>query len=81
MLLNGQEASQAVAHIRRESLDIYNRLHSIADDIAFVNLVHSIYADLPLLRKYVRICQRMSIDIDLYQRICGVVLGTLIPKS
>ena len=48
-MLTGQDA---IAHIRRESLDIYNRLHSIAEDVVFVNLVQSIYTDLPLLREY-----------------------------
>lgn len=43
--------SQALAHIRRESLDLYNRLHSIQDDIEFVNFVRGIYPDLPLLRE------------------------------
>ncbi|KIY51789.1 initiator tRNA phosphoribosyl transferase [Fistulina hepatica ATCC 64428] len=35
--------------IRRETVDIYNRIHSIADDIEFVNLVHAAYPDLPVL--------------------------------
>jgi tRNA A64-2'-O-ribosylphosphate transferase len=43
------EAS-ARAYIRRESLDIYNRLHSIDADIAFVNQVRAAYPTLPLIR-------------------------------
>jgi len=43
------EAS-ALAHIRRESLDIYNRLHSIETDIAFVNEVRAAYPTFPLIR-------------------------------
>ncbi len=43
--------SSARAHIRRESLDIYNRLHSIQADIAFVNEVRAAYPSLPLIRK------------------------------
>lgn len=43
------EAS-ALAHIRRESLDIYNRLRSIEADIAFVNQVRAAYPALPLIR-------------------------------
>ena len=39
--------SSARAHIRRESLDIYNRLHSIRADIAFVNQVRALF---PLIR-------------------------------
>ena len=33
--------SSARAHICRESLDIYNRLHSIRADITFVNQVRA----------------------------------------
>lgn len=43
------EAS-ALAHIRRESLDIYNRLRSIEADIAFVNQVGAAYPAFPLIR-------------------------------
>ncbi|KAH9966288.1 tRNA A64-2'-O-ribosylphosphate transferase [Russula compacta] len=42
------EAS-ARAHIRRESLDIYNRLHSIDADIAFVKDVRGFYPTFPLI--------------------------------
>ncbi len=41
--------SSACAYIRRESLDIYNRLHSIQADIAFVNEVRAAYPSLPLI--------------------------------
>ncbi|KAI0001052.1 initiator tRNA phosphoribosyl transferase-domain-containing protein [Russula vinacea] len=41
--------SSARAHIRRESLDIYNRLHSIQADIAFVNEVRAAYPSFPLI--------------------------------
>ena len=46
---NTSEAS-ARAYIRRESLDIYNRLHSIEADIAFVNEVRRAYPTFPLIR-------------------------------
>ena len=42
--------SSARAHIRRESLDIYNRLHSIQADIAFVNQERAAYPSFPLIR-------------------------------
>ena len=42
--------SSARAYIRRESLDIYNRLHSINADIAFVNEVCTAYPLFPLIR-------------------------------
>ncbi|KAJ3541050.1 hypothetical protein NMY22_g4047 [Coprinellus aureogranulatus] len=37
------------SEIRKESLDIYNRLHSIEEDVEFVNSVHDAYPDLPLI--------------------------------
>lgn len=42
--------SSARAHIRRESLDIYNRLHSVNTDIAFVDEVCTAYPLFPLIR-------------------------------
>ncbi|KZP13733.1 initiator tRNA phosphoribosyl transferase [Athelia psychrophila] len=39
----------ALAHIRLETLDIYNRLHSIAEDVLLVNFIHENYPDLPIL--------------------------------
>ncbi|KAK0196006.1 initiator tRNA phosphoribosyl transferase [Armillaria mellea] len=38
-----------LSYIRKEFLDIYNRLHSIDEDIAFVNQVRLAYKDLPIL--------------------------------
>ncbi|TEB38143.1 initiator tRNA phosphoribosyl transferase [Coprinellus micaceus] len=37
------------SEIRKESLDVYNRLHSIEEDLDFVNVVHDSYPDLPLI--------------------------------
>ncbi|KAF5317384.1 hypothetical protein D9611_003701 [Ephemerocybe angulata] len=37
------------SEIRKESLDIYNRLHSIDEDVSFVNGVHEAYRGLPLV--------------------------------
>lgn len=45
--------SRVLTQIRRESLDLYNRLHSVQDDAAFVIYVHNLYPDLPLLREFV----------------------------
>ena len=45
--------------IRKESLDIHNRLHSIEEDIGFVNTVHDAYEILPLIRWY---CPFPAID-------------------
>ncbi|KAF5375517.1 hypothetical protein D9615_009160 [Tricholomella constricta] len=40
--------SSVLQALRRESLDIYNRLHSIADDALFVAHVHAFYSTVPL---------------------------------
>ncbi|KZT05396.1 initiator tRNA phosphoribosyl transferase [Laetiporus sulphureus 93-53] len=39
----------ALAELRKESLDIYNRLHSISEDIDFVNDICAAYPHLPVL--------------------------------
>lgn len=41
--------NEALAHLRRESLDIYNRVHSIAEDCEFVKAVSKAYPDLPVV--------------------------------
>ncbi|KDQ56388.1 hypothetical protein JAAARDRAFT_208086 [Jaapia argillacea MUCL 33604] len=46
---NTSRDTNALAALRRETLDIYNRLHSINEDILFVNRVHSFYPSLPLI--------------------------------
>lgn len=45
------QTTQALSELRKESLDIYNRLHSIAEDVNFVNEIHEAYPNLPILRK------------------------------
>ncbi|KIL00894.1 hypothetical protein PAXRUDRAFT_821235 [Paxillus rubicundulus Ve08.2h10] len=44
-----QATAEALAELRKESQDIFNRLHSIAEDALFVEQVHAHYPDLPLL--------------------------------
>jgi hypothetical protein len=39
-----------LAVLRKESLDIYNRIHSIAEDIIFVHQICKIYPDYPIIR-------------------------------
>ncbi|KAJ6497494.1 initiator tRNA phosphoribosyl transferase, partial [Mycena sanguinolenta] len=39
----------ALAFLRKESLDLFNRLHSIAEDVQFVNQVHAAYPAIPIL--------------------------------
>ncbi|KAI0091657.1 tRNA A64-2'-O-ribosylphosphate transferase [Irpex rosettiformis] len=41
--------AQALAELRKESLDLFNRLHSIAEDTEFVNSVHNHYEDIPII--------------------------------
>ncbi|CAA7265580.1 unnamed protein product [Cyclocybe aegerita] len=41
--------SNPLEYIRRESLDIFNRLHSIEEDVEFVKRVHAAYKDTPFL--------------------------------
>ena len=42
----------ALTAIRRESLDAYNRLHSIAEYAGFVDLVCRNYSAFPVIREY-----------------------------
>ncbi|KAK7057702.1 initiator tRNA phosphoribosyl transferase [Favolaschia claudopus] len=44
-----REQNEALAFLRKESLDVFNRIHSIAQDILFVNQVHAAYPDIPIL--------------------------------
>lgn len=46
-----RQTSQALSELRKESLDVYNRIHSIVEDVKFVNEVHAAYPQLPILRK------------------------------
>jgi len=39
-----------LVEIRKESLDIYNRIHSIAEDCLFVDKVAEHYNDYPVIR-------------------------------
>ncbi|PPR00898.1 hypothetical protein CVT24_000383 [Panaeolus cyanescens] len=41
--------SNALEYIRKESLDIYNRIHSIQEDVEFIRQVREEYSQLPLL--------------------------------
>jgi hypothetical protein len=45
------EMAKDLAFLRRESLDIYNRIHSIAEDVEFVNQVCKHYSDYPVVRE------------------------------
>jgi hypothetical protein len=53
MILFDDTKHNALATLRKESLDIYNRLHSIEEDITFVNSIQSHYSNFPLLRECV----------------------------
>ncbi|KAM5543053.1 hypothetical protein V8D89_003437 [Ganoderma adspersum] len=41
--------AQALAYVRKESLDIFNRIHSVKEDVGFVVQVHRAYPELPIL--------------------------------
>ena len=45
-----QANAEALAYVRKESLDIYNRLHSVQEDVRFVERIHETYPDLPIIR-------------------------------
>lgn len=45
-----QGRAATLAHIRKQSLDIYNRIHSIEEDIKFVREVRRVYPQFPILR-------------------------------
>lgn len=47
----GNSRSHILEYLRKESADIFNRLHSIAEDAAFVEHVHQAYPTIPLLGK------------------------------
>ncbi|KIJ66038.1 hypothetical protein HYDPIDRAFT_87770 [Hydnomerulius pinastri MD-312] len=48
--MNAKEATAlALSELRKESQDIFNRIHSIAEDAAFVEQVHQQYPNFPLL--------------------------------
>ncbi|KAG6828845.1 hypothetical protein H0H92_006604 [Tricholoma furcatifolium] len=43
------DTSSVLQALRRESLDVYNRLHSIEEDAIFVSYVHNFYPNIPLV--------------------------------
>jgi hypothetical protein len=48
--VNSRDVHLIQEEIRKEALDIYNRLHSVNEDIEFINQVHAEYVTLPLIR-------------------------------
>ena len=44
--------AQALAYVRKESLDIFNRIHSVKEDVGFGGHVHEAYPELPILRMF-----------------------------
>ncbi|KAF8905037.1 initiator tRNA phosphoribosyl transferase-domain-containing protein [Gymnopilus junonius] len=43
------DSVDALTYLRKESLDIFNRLHSVREDIQFVYQIHAAYPDTPIL--------------------------------
>ena len=73
-----QASAEALAYVRKESLDIFNRLHSIEEDVRFVEQVHEAYPDLPILRmSYLfmypcAVCEHESVSQPtLWRVVCG----------
>ncbi|THH18669.1 hypothetical protein EW146_g2336 [Bondarzewia mesenterica] len=57
---------RALAYLRKECLDLYNRLHSIEDDILFVNRVRETYPAQALLRTHASFSSWLSVpSIDI----------------
>ena len=52
LLSNTTAEAEALSYLRRESLDIYNRLHSIEEDVKFVNQVRQAYPSFAFLREF-----------------------------
>ncbi|KAJ7655636.1 initiator tRNA phosphoribosyl transferase-domain-containing protein [Mycena polygramma] len=64
-MFNAQrEQSDALAFLRKESLDLFNRLHSIAEDVAFVNQVHAAYPNIPILRASLPLRLRLPLKLE-----------------
>ena len=66
-----QASAQALAYVRKESLDIYNRLHSIHEDVQFVQQVHSAYPKLPILRESIVLHAFYVLTSDVANLRCG----------
>lgn len=69
--------AQALAYVRKESLDIFNRIHSVQEDVGFVGKVHEAYPELPILRMFSLIMYSWykQIRMPVVQRTCAVVRG------
>ena len=63
--------TNVLAYLRKESLDIYNRLHSINEDVHFVQLVHETYPKIPLLRMFCIIECRKRLTTAIANLRCG----------
>jgi tRNA A64-2'-O-ribosylphosphate transferase len=50
--------TEAREFLRKESLDIFNRLHSIDQDIKFIEQVYNKYPGIPLVRQYLVLMTR-----------------------
>ena len=43
-------SSNVLSYLRKESLDIFNRIQSIEEDISFVRQVNKAYPGIPIIR-------------------------------
>ena len=51
LLFSQDSGRDVLEHMRKENLDLYNRLHSIDHDARFVDEVHKHLLSLPLIRE------------------------------
>ncbi|EAU91904.2 tRNA a64-2'-O-ribosylphosphate transferase [Coprinopsis cinerea okayama7 len=72
-----ETASNALSHIRKESLDIYNRLHSIKEDVEFVNQVHETLILVDSTRSGKRIPDALSKTVPIW---CAVINRALVKR-
>jgi len=67
----------ALSYLRRESADIYNRLHSIEEDVAFVNRVRKAYPEIPILRSWsLHFLTRSTVTRTSQSALWGLVHGS-----
>lgn len=67
------DTANALAELRRESQSIFNRIHSIAEDAAFVKQVHDHYPNFSLIR--MSRSYSYPADADMSQPTCAAALG------
>ena len=74
--------NQALAELRKESLDLFNRLHSIARDSQFVNDIRDHYGEIPIIRTPPPLYfEFRSMNSETTQQTCDVARGMSTPQQ